>query len=221
MVLVEKGGTQTSPKANRADAIDQLGLVTTAAMNPARKRAPQPSTMHPWNKSAAWTQSTRTPQDGSGSGSSPLPMSMSGNDLKVPRASQPLRVEPPPDYNAPARAQRLARASSHKNVEAQVLSSKLARRPLLGNPTAKHGAEKMRDYAVLAHACQRAGRQTRAEHLTFNQGVLYENMGEDGAALRCYKELLRASLDAGDAVGEALACNCIGVALQLKGGPEG
>lgn len=44
-----------------------------------------------------------------------------------------------------------------------------------------------------------------------------ENMGEDSAALRCYKELLRASLDAGDAVGEALACNCIGVAIQIKG----
>ena len=78
----------------------------------------------------------------------------------------------------------------------------------------------MKDYAVLAHACQRAGRQTRAAHLTFNQGVLYENMGEDGAALRCYKELLRASLDTGDAVGEALACNCIGVAVQLMGSEE-
>ena len=91
----------------------------------------------------------------------------------------------------------------------------------MGTPTAKSTPEKMRDYAMLANACQRAGRQTRAAHLTFNQGVLYENMGEDDSALRCYKELLRASLDAGDAVGEALACNCIGVALQLKGGPEG
>ena len=67
---------------------------------------------------------------------------------------------------------------------------------------------------------QRAGRQTRAAHLIFNQGVLYENMAEDASALRCYKELLRASLDAGDAVGEALACNCIGVAAQLKAGEE-
>ena len=41
-------------------------------------------------------------------------------------------------------------------------------------------------------------------------------MGEDCAALKCYKELLRASLDAGDAVGEALACNCIGVAMLFK-----
>ena len=76
----------------------------------------------------------------------------------------------------------------------------------------------MRDYSVLAAACQRAGRQTNAAQHIFNQGVLYENMGEESAALRCYKELLRTSVDAGDAVGEALACNCIGVALQLKGG---
>ena len=133
---------------------------------------------------------------------------------RVPRVSQPLRVEPPPEYNAPARAQRLQRGK--QGVE-QVLSSKLARRPLIGAPTAKARPEKMRDYAVLASACQRAGRSTRAAHLTFNQGVLYENMGEDSSALRCYKELLRSSLEAADAVGEALACNAIGVAVQLRG----
>jgi len=91
---------------------------------------------------------------------------------------------------------------------------------MVGAPTAKARPDKIRDYSMLADACQRAGRQTRAAHLVFNQGVLYENMGEDDAALRCYKELLRASLDAGDAVGEALACNCIGVTIQLKGGED-
>ena len=39
----------------------------------------------------------------------------------------------------------------------QVLSSKLARRPLMGTPTAKANPEKMRDYAVLANACQVIG----------------------------------------------------------------
>jgi len=91
---------------------------------------------------------------------------------------------------------------------------------MVGAPTAKARPDKIRDYSMLSAACQRAGRQTRAAHLVFNQGVLYENMGEDEQALRCYKELLRASLDAGDAVGEALACNCIGVAIQLQGGSD-
>jgi hypothetical protein len=69
----------------------------------------------------------------------------------------------------------------------QALSSKLARRPLTGTPTAKALPEKMRDYAVLANACKRAGKATVAAHLVFNRGVLFENMGEYGAALRCYK----------------------------------
>lgn len=115
----------------------------------------------------------------------------------------------------------------------------------------------MRDYSVLANACKRAGKSTVAAHLIFNRGVLYENMGESGAALKCYKvststctscvalvarvsrarlsfvdphpllrcrrcaqDLLRASLEAGDPVGEALACNCIGVILQNQEEPN-
>jgi len=137
--------------------------------------------------------------------------------------SQPLRVEPPPQYNAPARVQRLPQRGASRHTggsDVAALASKLARRPMVGAPTAKARPEKIRDYSVLAAACQRAGRQHRAAHLIFNQGVLYENMGDDEQALRCYKELLRASLDAGDAVGEALSCNCIGVAIQLQGGPD-
>jgi len=199
---------QKQPTASRVDAIEALAHVSS---NPARRRVQPSSTVHPWKRDAAWAQVKLT---SSGEGSPGA-----GHDgVKVPRVSQPLRVEPPAEYNAPARAQRHNSNSQHSTQ--QVLSSKLARRPLLGMPTAKARPEKMKDYAVLANACQRAGRQTRAAHLIFNQGVLYENMAEDASALRCYKELLRASLDAGDAVGEALACNCIGVAAQLKAGEE-
>lgn len=53
--------------------------------------------------------------------------------------------------------------------------------------------------------------------LMFNRGVLHDNAGEAGQALRCYKDLLRASLEIGDVVSEALACNCIGVTLQMQG----
>ena len=168
----------------------------------------------------ALTSRLRSRSQGLADSGSPSPdaaaTAAAASQARVPRVSQPLRVEPPPEYNAPSRAPRLAKPSGRHATE-QVLSSRLARRPLLGAPTAKAKPDKMRDYALLANACQRAGRQTRAAHLTFNQGVLYENMGDDASALRCYKELLRASLDAGDAVGEALACNCIGVTVQLRG----
>ena len=135
--------------------------------------------------------------------------------MQAPRVSQPLRVEPPPEYNSPARVQR---PNHSRHSTEQALSSKLARRPLVGEPTAKVRPDKMRDYSLLASACQRAGRQQKSAHLTFNQGILYENMGENGSALRCYKELLRASLAVSDPVGEGLASNCIGVALQVRGG---
>lgn len=229
MVLVPSNNSPTGAKtsavlASRVDAIDTL---TALASNPARKRTNQPRSLggkvasdpH-WGLAGEGGASPLSPGAGSpnhgGAGSSAALGTAAANAARVPRVSQPLRVEPPPEYNAPPRAPRLQKAGS-RHANEQVLASRLARRPLLGAPTAKARPDKMRDYALLASACQRAGRQTRAAHLIFNQGVLFENMGEDTSALRCYKELLRASLDAGDAVGEALACNCIGVTVQLQG----
>lgn len=138
---------------------------------------------------------------------------LSSAHISFPTAGQPLRVEPPAEYNSPARVQPLQHGLGSKPQ--QVLSSKLARRPLTGMPTAKAMPEKMRDYAVLASACRRAGKATSAAHLVFNRGVLFENMGESTQALHCYKDLLRSSLELGDSTGEALACNSIGVLLQL------
>ena len=217
------GGAKGSPVPAGGDAIDTLAALSSS--NPARKRTNQPrvppgkvaSDPH-WGLANDGPGSPLSPGAGvmhSASGAA-LGSSSAASAARVPRVSQPLRVEPPPEYNAPPRAPRLQRAGA-RHANEQVMASRLARRPLLGAPTAKARPDKMRDYALLASACQRAGRQTRAAHLIFNQGVLFENMGEDTSALRCYKELLRASLDAGDAVGEALACNCIGVAVQLKG----
>ena len=193
-----------NPFGQRIDAIEALDRVS---FNPARRRAQQTNVQHARVSADAWTKPTT-----SGGNASLQPESPTS---RVPRVSQPLRVEPPPEYNAPARAQRLQRSGSRHSTEQvrqhrrrascagiatsspvtrtalQVLSSKLARRPLLGAPTAKARPEKMKDYSVLAAACQRAGRQTRAAHLTFNQGVLFENMGEDDEALRCYKVSVR------------------------------
>ena len=134
----------------------------------------------------------------------------------LPRLSHPLRVEPPAEYNAPQRVSRLDAPDAKKQEKDQALS-RLAQRPLTGLPTAKVQPERMRDYAVLGAACRRAGRMGSAAQLSFNRAVLFENMGEAAQALRCYKDLLRASLENCDAVAEALACNCIGVNIQLRG----
>ena len=214
MVLAEKA--LSPPMVSRIESIEALANVSS---NPARRRVVPSGTVHPWKRDAAWAQ-VKLSGEGRSPGGPASPTSPTAaaaeNAVRVPRVSQPLRVEPPTEYNAPTRAQRLTNKHSARHAT-EVLSSKLARRPLLGQPTTKARPEKMKDYAVLANACQRAGRPTRAAHLIFNQGVLYENMGETQLALKCYKELLRASLEAGDAVGKALACNCIGVAFQLQG----
>jgi len=148
------------------------------------------------------------------------PVSGSAN-AAMPRVLHPLRVEPPAEYNAPPRMQPLAAGSRSTGNGTENALSKLARRPLNGNPNAKTvKPERMKDYAVLATACRRAGRASSAAQLAFNQALLFENMGEEDAALHCYKDVLRSSLECGDATGEALACNCIGVNLQLRGGPD-
>ena len=195
---------------SRLEAIEALDRVSNAHL-PARRNAPQQS-HHAYKSDAAWGQPYGAPQA--------LHHDAPTSPSRMPRVSQPLRVEPPPDFNAPARVQRLKGAGARSSADIMMLSSKLARRPMVGAPTARARPDKIRDYDMRAAACQRAGRQSRAAHLVFNQGVLYENMGEDEVALRCYKDLLRASLDAGDAVGEALACNCIGVTIQLRGGAD-
>ena len=136
-----------------------------------------------------------------------------GAGPRMPRSSQPLRVEPPAEYNAPPR---VAETSAPPKPE-RVLASKLARRPIAAGAGVRPRADALRDYGMLASACRRAGKPATAAQLVFNRGVLYDNMGDSAAALRSYKELLRTSLESADAVGEALACNCIGVTLQLGG----
>ena len=171
----------SSPISTRVDAIDALANLSSS--NPARKRVPQPRlSQGTTNAGPQWDpgnnrliQEGGSPEGGSPGGGGGTMSSAAA--ARVPRVSQPLRVEPPPEYNAPARAPRLAKPTSRHSTE-QVLSSRLARRPLLGAPTAKVKPDRMKDFSMLATACQRAGRPVRAAHLTFNQGVLFENMGE-------------------------------------------
>ena len=90
---------------SRCDAIEAL---THVSSSPARRRVRQTSSVHPWKRDTAWAQiKISATNEG---------VPLGGHDA-VPRVSQPLRVEPPPEYNAPARAQRLRGISSTFNTE--------------------------------------------------------------------------------------------------------
>lgn len=184
---------------DRDEILTEFGANLGSALPPSSpgpaRRALQPSPSAQLREvSSAWTQPEQPTSRGGLAGSG---MHAAGAP-RMPRVSQPLRVEPPAEYNAP---RRLPPGQSG------------SRRP--GAPRPK--ADQLKDYAVLASACRRAGKPANAAQLMFNRGVLYDNMGDASAALRCYKDLLRASLETGDVVGEALACNCIGVTLQMQG----
>ena len=95
-----------SPRSpSRTDALEALGQVSS---NPARRRVQPAHPVHPWKRDAAWAQVKLSAAEFGAGPSAPQP----SDGVKVPRASQPLRVEPPPEYNAPARAQRPMRSSS-------------------------------------------------------------------------------------------------------------
>ena len=52
----------------------------------------------------------------------------------------------------------------------------------------------------------------------FKMAVAYDELQDTKNALRCAKLYLNVCRQMGDAVGEALACNTIGVQLQSMGG---
>ena len=198
-----------SRATSRAASAKARPLSSSAALTPSRFR--QLSRPQSGPRTSGWMDELRElPRS-----TAPAPVHAIAASA-LPRLSHPLRVEPPAEYNAPQRISSLEPVGGGMRAKDRTLS-RLAKRPLTGMPNIKVQPERMKDYAVLGAACRRAGRMANAAQLAFNRGVLYENMGEAAAALRCYKDLLRASLESGDAVAEALACNCIGVNLQLRG----
>ena len=66
----------------------------------------------------------------------------------------------------------------------------------------------MKDYAMLAFACKRAGKTRDEARAYYSEGVLCDNLGWYKAAIKCYKQFLAII---GDHHSEALAYNCIGV----------
>lgn len=140
----------------------------------------------------------------------------------MPRVKQPLRVEPPQEYNCPPRIDLKMSAddenlsSLHQIAELSTRVAKKAPRRNVGGGE-KASAERLRDFAMLAHSARRAGQPNTAGVQAFKQGLLFDNVADYSQAIKCYKHFLEACLESGDAVGEALACNSIGVDYQLLG----
>ncbi len=74
------------------------------------------------------------------------------------------------------------------------------------------GAQKrLKDYAILAFACKRAGKSRDEGRAYYSTGVLFDNLGKFKSAISQYKKFLQVCKAIGDVHGEALAYNCIGV----------
>lgn len=78
---------------------------------------------------------------------------------------------------------------------------------------------RLRDYAMLAHACKRAGKVRDEGRAYFSMGVLHDNMQNYRLAVAFYEKFLRVCQEIGDSHGEALAYNCVGVNYQMLAQP--
>ena len=78
---------------------------------PARRRLHPSPTAHPWKAASAWAQQELL-QSSTGTGHA----TTSHTGSQMPRVCQPLRVEPPAEYNAPPRVQ-ILRGSGKRGAE--------------------------------------------------------------------------------------------------------
>eukprot|EP01006_Ploeotia_vitrea_P009555 TRINITY_DN22760_c0_g1_i1.p1 TRINITY_DN22760_c0_g1~~TRINITY_DN22760_c0_g1_i1.p1 ORF type:complete len:434 (+),score=35.83 TRINITY_DN22760_c0_g1_i1:113-1414(+) len=77
----------------------------------------------------------------------------------------------------------------------------------------------MRDYQLLAEACQRAGKARMEGHAYYKMGELLARAGETlGKSVGYFQKYLNVCRRLNDLQGEAKALNCIGIAYQEIGG---
>lgn len=121
------------------------------------------------------------------------------------RMGVPQRVEPPKDLNTPVRVEdgTMVSPAEQGDTAAAADSAGVNRR--------QASVTKLKDQEILAFACRRANK-TRSEALAYyNMGVLHDNDKEFDKANGCYDQYLKAARSAGDAKGEQLALNSMGI----------
>eukprot|EP00668_Euglena_longa_P014501 GGOE01018491.1.p1 GENE.GGOE01018491.1~~GGOE01018491.1.p1 ORF type:complete len:477 (+),score=142.53 GGOE01018491.1:72-1502(+) len=100
----------------------------------------------------------------------------------------------------------------------------LRARPSLGTSLHTHVVPKpmvMRDYQLLAEACQRAGKARMEGHAYYKQGeLLAVNRDTLPHAIKQFKKYLNICRRLNDLQGEAKALNCIGICYQELGGAD-
>lgn len=100
----------------------------------------------------------------------------------------------------------------------------LRARPTMATSVHTHVAAKpmvMRDYQLLAEACQRAGKARMEGHAYYKQGELLALSRETlPTSIKYFSKYLNICRRLNDLQGEAKALNCIGIAHQELGGVE-
>ena len=91
-----------------------------------------------------------------------------------------------------------------------------------GGPVAPDARTKnsLRDQEMLAFACRRAGKSRQEGIQHYRRGITYDNSQSYAKAIDSYMAFLTSCRRCGDVVGEAMACNHIGVDYMLLNPPK-
>jgi len=129
-----------------------------------------------------------------------------GSSEHGPRISEPVRLDPPAQWGAPAH---------------QVAGRPRPRVAPTGTLTGARGTNKLQDFSVLALACHRAGKHREEAVAQYCCGVLNDNAGQRSRARESYQRMLVAARQcADDAASRAaltVAHNRLGVNLHALG----
>ncbi|KAL1529206.1 hypothetical protein AB1Y20_000162 [Prymnesium parvum] len=123
------------------------------------------------------------------------------------RLNEPLHVEAPSQWGAPAR------------VGAPLTFGGMGGVAVGG--AGGRTASNLQDYHMIATACLRAGRRRDEALAHYSSGVLLDNSGRGARAAGCYSRMLAAGVAAADKTTQLVAHNCLGVLKHRAADYEG
>lgn len=134
------------------------------------------------------------------------------NDLPL-RVNCPQRIELPMYFNTPRRKEDIM-ANNRLQAKVKSMKDSALNMSYIDSYNRLASKKRLKDYAILAFACKRAGKSRDEGRAYYSTGVLYDNLGKFKIAIAHYKKFLQVCKAIGDVHGEALAYNCVGVNYQ-------